>query len=208
MLDSALLRPGRFDRQVTVDRPDVQGRIKILQVHARGKTIGKDVDFDKISRRTPGAHLHPDTADIALFYAVIVRAWRNLMPNMASKDICLNFTNQYADKSSSWSECGVRLAADSGMVFLAGFTGADLQNLMNEAAILAARRNLKEISKEEIGDALERIVAGPEKKGAVVSDAKKRLVAYHEVRIFPDFSCHFLVSTCLDVSISRARVFV
>jgi cell division protease FtsH len=114
VLDSALLRPGRFDRQVTVDRPDVQGRIKILQVHARGKTIGKDVDFDKISRRTPG------------------------------------------------------------------FTGADLQNLMNEAAILAARRNLKEISKEEIGDALERIVAGPEKKGAVVSEAKKRLVAYHE----------------------------
>ena len=54
VLDSALLRPGRFDRQVTVDRPDVQGRIKILQVHARGKTIGKDVDFDKISRRTPG----------------------------------------------------------------------------------------------------------------------------------------------------------
>ena len=64
----------------------------------------------------------------------------------------------------------------------AGFTGADLQNLMNEAAILAARRNLKEISKEEIADALERIVAGPEKKGAVMSEKKKRLVAYHEVR--------------------------
>ena len=63
----------------------------------------------------------------------------------------------------------------------AGFTGADLQNLMNEAAILAARRNLKEISKEEIADALERIVAGPEKKGAVMSEKKKRLVAYHEV---------------------------
>lgn len=54
MLDAALLRPGRFDRQVTVDRPDVQGRIKILGVHSRGKTIGKDVDFDKIARRTPG----------------------------------------------------------------------------------------------------------------------------------------------------------
>lgn len=65
----------------------------------------------------------------------------------------------------------------------AGFTGADIQNLMNEAAILAARRELKEISKEEIADALERIVAGPEKKGAVVSEAKKRLVAYHEVRL-------------------------
>ena len=64
---------------------------------------------------------------------------------------------------------------------VAGFTGADLQNLMNEAAIFAARRDLKEISKEEIADALERIVAGPEKKGAVMSEQKKKLVAYHEV---------------------------
>ena len=97
VLDSALLRPGRFDRQVTVDRPDVQGRVAILKVHSKGKALAKDVDFDKIARRTPG------------------------------------------------------------------FTGADLQNLMNEAAIMAARRDLKEISKEEIADALERIVAGPEK---------------------------------------------
>jgi cell division protease FtsH len=67
------------------------------------------------------------------------------------------------------------------MGFGAGFTGADLQNLMNEAAILAARRGLKEISKEEISDALERIIAGPEKKGAVMTEAKKKLVAYHEV---------------------------
>ncbi|CAA6673542.1 unnamed protein product [Spirodela intermedia] len=110
VLDSALLRPGRFDRQVTVDRPDVAGRVKILQ----GKALGKDVDFEKIARRTPG------------------------------------------------------------------FTGADLQNLMNEAAILAARRDLKEISKDEISDALERIIAGPEKKNAVVSEEKKKLVAYHE----------------------------
>lgn len=65
----------------------------------------------------------------------------------------------------------------------AGFTGADLQNLMNEAAIFAARRDLKEISKEEIADALERIVAGPEKKGAVMSEQKKKLVAYHEVHL-------------------------
>nr|XP_017252250.1 PREDICTED: ATP-dependent zinc metalloprotease FTSH, chloroplastic [Daucus carota subsp. sativus] len=114
VLDSALLRPGRFDRQVTVDRPDVAGRVKILQVHSRGKSLAKDVDFDKIARRTPG------------------------------------------------------------------FTGADLQNLMNEAAILAARRDLKEISKDEIADALERIIAGPEKKNAVVSEEKKKLVAYHE----------------------------
>ncbi|KAG0584052.1 hypothetical protein KC19_3G181200 [Ceratodon purpureus] len=114
VLDSALLRPGRFDRQVTVDRPDVQGRVRILQVHSRGKTLAKDVDFEKIARRTPG------------------------------------------------------------------FTGADLQNLMNEAAILAARRELKEISKDEIADALERIIAGPEKKNAVVSEEKRKLVAYHE----------------------------
>ncbi|CAL1383734.1 unnamed protein product [Linum trigynum] len=114
VLDSALLRPGRFDRQVTVDRPDVAGRVKILQVHSRGKALAKDVDFEKMARRTPG------------------------------------------------------------------FTGADLQNLMNEAAILAARRDLKEISKDEISDALERIIAGPEKKNAVVSEEKKKLVAYHE----------------------------
>mmetsp|Transcript_9700 Transcript_9700/g.16639 ORF Transcript_9700/g.16639 Transcript_9700/m.16639 type:complete len:705 (-) Transcript_9700:304-2418(-) len=114
VLDQALLRPGRFDRQVTVDRPDVQGRIKILQVHSRGKTLGGDVDFEKVARRTPG------------------------------------------------------------------FSGADLENLMNEAAIMAARRDLKEISKDEIADALERIIAGPEKKGAVMTEAKRKLVAYHE----------------------------
>ena len=114
VLDSALLRPGRFDRQVTVDRPDVAGRIRILKVHARGKTLAKDVDFDKIARRTPG------------------------------------------------------------------FTGADLENLMNESAILAARRGLTEISKEEIADALERIIAGAAREGAVMSEKKKRLVAYHE----------------------------
>lgn len=114
VLDSALLRPGRFDRQVTVDRPDVAGRIRILKVHARGKTLAKDVDFDKIARRTPG------------------------------------------------------------------FTGADLENLMNESAILAARRELTEISKEEIADALERIIAGAAREGAVMSEKKKKLVAYHE----------------------------
>ena len=114
VLDSALLRPGRFDRQVTVDLPDVAGRVRILKVHARGKTIGKDVDYDKVARRTPG------------------------------------------------------------------FSGAALQNLLNEAAILAARRDLKEISKEEIADALERIVAGAAKEGAVMSEQKKKLVAYHE----------------------------
>ncbi|MEM6433667.1 MAG: ATP-dependent zinc metalloprotease FtsH3 [Cyanobacteria bacterium P01_D01_bin.115] len=114
VLDSALLRPGRFDRQVVVDRPDFAGRSEILQVHARGKTFAKDVDLDKIARRTPG------------------------------------------------------------------FTGADLSNLLNEAAILAARRNLTEISMDEVNDAIDRVLAGPEKKDRVMTDKRKELVAYHE----------------------------
>ena len=114
VFDSALLRPGRFDRQVVVDRPDFAGRSEILQVHARGKTFAKDVDLDKIARRTPG------------------------------------------------------------------FTGADLSNLLNEAAILAARRNLTEISMDEVNDAIDRVLAGPEKKDRVMTDKRKELVAYHE----------------------------
>jgi cell division protease FtsH len=115
VLDAALLRPGRFDRQVVVDRPDYAGRLEILKVHARGKTIGKDVDLEKIARRTPG------------------------------------------------------------------FTGADLSNLLNEGAILAARRNLTEISMDEVNDAIDRVLAGPEKKDRVMSEKRKTLVAYHEV---------------------------
>ncbi|MDJ0508096.1 MAG: ATP-dependent zinc metalloprotease FtsH3 [Crocosphaera sp.] len=114
VLDAALLRPGRFDRQVVVDRPDYAGRQEILQVHARGKTLSKDVDLDKIARRTPG------------------------------------------------------------------FTGADLSNLLNEAAILAARRNLTEISMDEVNDAIDRVLAGPEKKNRVMSEKRKTLVAFHE----------------------------
>lgn len=114
VLDAALLRPGRFDRQVVVDRPDYAGRGEILKVHARGKTLAKDVDLDRIARRTPG------------------------------------------------------------------FTGADLSNLLNEAAILAARRNLTEISMDEINDAIDRVLAGPEKKDRVMSEKRKTLVAYHE----------------------------
>jgi cell division protease FtsH len=114
VLDQALLRPGRFDRQVTVDRPDYSGRLDILKVHARGKTLGKDVDLEKIARRTPG------------------------------------------------------------------FTGADLANLLNEAAILAARRNLTEISMDEINDSVDRVLVGPEKKDRLMSEKRKRLVAYHE----------------------------
>ncbi len=114
VLDSALLRPGRFDRQVVVDRPDYSGRLEILNVHARGKTLAKDVDLERISRRTPG------------------------------------------------------------------FTGADLANLLNESAILAARRSLTEISMDEVNDAIDRILAGPEKKDRVMSEKRKTLVAYHE----------------------------
>jgi len=114
VLDAALLRPGRFDRQVVVDRPDFAGRLEILNVHARGKTLSKDVDLEKIARRTPG------------------------------------------------------------------FTGADLANLLNEAAILAARRNLTEISMDEVNDAIDRVLAGPEKKDRVMSEKRKTLVAYHE----------------------------
>jgi cell division protease FtsH len=114
VLDAALMRPGRFDRQVTVDRPDYAGRLQILGVHARGKTLSKDVDLDKVARRTPG------------------------------------------------------------------YTGADLTNLLNEAAILAARRELTEVSNDEISDAIERVMAGPEKKDRVMSVRRARLVAYHE----------------------------
>jgi cell division protease FtsH len=114
VLDQALMRPGRFDRQVVVDRPDYQGRLQILGVHARGKTLAGDVDLDKVARRTPG------------------------------------------------------------------FTGADLANLLNEAAILAARRQLTEVSMDEVNDAIERVMAGPEKKDRVMSEKRKRLVAYHE----------------------------
>jgi cell division protease FtsH len=99
---------------VVVDRPDYAGRLQILGVHARGKTLAKDVDLDKIARRTPG------------------------------------------------------------------YTGADLANLLNEAAILAARRELTEISMDEVNDAIERVMAGPEKKDRVMSEKRKRLVAYHE----------------------------
>ena len=114
VLDAALLRPGRFDRLVVVDRPDYAGRREILQVHSRGKTLSKDVDLDKIARRTPG------------------------------------------------------------------FTGADLSNLLNEAAILAARRSLTEISMDEVNDAIDRVLAGPEKKNRVMSEKRKTLVAFHE----------------------------
>jgi len=115
VLDAALLRPGRFDRQVVVDRPDFKGRWEVLKVHARGKTLGRDVDLEKVARRTPG------------------------------------------------------------------FTGADLANLLNEAAILAARRSLTEISMDEINDAVDRVLAGPEKKNRLLQERTRQIIAYHEV---------------------------
>ncbi len=114
ILDPALLRPGRFDRQIVVDRPDVKGRLAILKVHIKGKPVDKEVDLEVLARRTPG------------------------------------------------------------------FTGADLSNLVNEAALLAARRNKKRIFMSELEDSIERVMAGPERKSKVMSDKEKRLTAYHE----------------------------
>jgi len=114
ILDPALLRPGRFDRQITVDRPDVKGREAVLKVHARNKPLTKDVKLDIIAKRTTG------------------------------------------------------------------FTGADLENLLNEAALLAARRNRKDISMREVDEAIDRVIVGTEKRSRVISDREKRIVAYHE----------------------------
>jgi len=114
ILDPALLRPGRFDRQITVDRPDVKGREAVLKVHARNKPLTSEVKLDVIAKRTTG------------------------------------------------------------------FSGADLENLLNEAALLAARRNKKEINMVDIDDAIDRVIVGTEKKSRVISDREKRIVAYHE----------------------------
>ncbi|MBH0331566.1 cell division protein FtsH [Brevibacillus brevis] len=114
ILDPALLRPGRFDRQITVDRPDIKGREAVLKVHARNKPIGEDVKLDVIARGT------------------------------------------------------------------SGFTGADLENLLNEAALLTARRNKKQINMTEVDEAIDRVIAGPAKKSRVVSEDERRLVAFHE----------------------------
>ena len=114
VLDPALLRPGRFDRQVILDRPDMRGRTEILRVHTKGKPLDKGVEVENVARQSPG------------------------------------------------------------------FSGADLANLVNEAAILSARRNKKVIGMSEFQEALERIVAGPERKSRLISDAEKAIIAYHE----------------------------
>jgi cell division protease FtsH len=114
ILDPALLRPGRFDRRITLDRPDMRGREAILKVHARGKPFEPEVDLGSIARGTPG------------------------------------------------------------------FVGADLENLINEGAILAARRNKKAIGQPELEEAIERVIMGPERKSRLISEEEKRIIAYHE----------------------------
>jgi cell division protease FtsH len=114
ILDPALLRPGRFDRQIVVDSPDLEGRRAILNVHAKGKPLAKGVELEILARRTPG------------------------------------------------------------------FTGADLANLMNEAALLSARRGFKEIGMPQLEEAIDRVIAGPERKSRLISDDEKRVIAYHE----------------------------
>ena len=114
ILDPALLRPGRFDRQVVMDRPDMRGRKAILEVHVRGKPLAPDINLEALARQTPG------------------------------------------------------------------FAGADLENMVNEAAILAARRNKRSIGNSEFEEAIERVVAGPERRSRLISDHEKKVIAYHE----------------------------
>jgi len=114
ILDPALLRPGRFDRHVVLDRPDIEGREEILKIHSKEKSLAKEVNFREIAERTPG------------------------------------------------------------------FSGADLANLMNEAAILAARRNKKEITQDELRESIEKVLLGPERKSHVLSQKEKEVTAYHE----------------------------
>ncbi len=115
ILDPALLRPGRFDRQIVVDRPDRIGRKKILEVHTRGKPLGREIDIDALAGQTPG------------------------------------------------------------------FTGADLSNLVNEAALLAARNGKREITQDELEEGIMRVIAGPEKKTRVMSEKERRITAFHEM---------------------------
>ncbi|MFP5225692.1 MAG: ATP-dependent zinc metalloprotease FtsH [Actinomycetota bacterium] len=113
-LDPALLRPGRFDRQIVIDRPDLKGRLDILRVHARGKPLGDGIDLEVLARRTPG------------------------------------------------------------------FTGADLANVMNEAALLTARRGEKSITMHSLEESIDRVIGGPERKSRVIGEKEKRIIAYHE----------------------------
>jgi len=125
VLDPALLRPGRFDRQIVVDRPDIKGRLEILKIHTKNKKMAEDVNLERLAQQTPG------------------------------------------------------------------FTGADLETLTNEAALLAARRRKKKITMAELEEAIDRVVAGPERKTRVISEKEKRILAYHE-------AAHALVGKILN----------
>src|SRR5699024_7111050 len=114
VLDPALLRPGRFDRQVTVEAPDLKGRHEILQIHAQGKPVAKDVDLRTVARRTPG------------------------------------------------------------------FTGADLANVLNEAALLTAREDARQITNHYLDEAIDRVIAGPQKRTRLLNEREKLITAYHE----------------------------
>ena len=114
ILDPALLRPGRFDRRVILDMPDINDREAILKIHCKGKSLGQDIDLKQVSIRTPG------------------------------------------------------------------FSGADLANLVNEAAILAARQNKHSISQEDLFNSIEKVILGPERRARVISQKEKELIAYHE----------------------------
>lgn len=114
ILDQALLRPGRFDRRVVIDRPDMKGRRKILDIHVRGKPLARGVNLEVVAKQTPG------------------------------------------------------------------FSGADIENLVNEAAILAARRDAKSIGMEDMQEAIEKVIAGPERKSRLISDEEREIIAYHE----------------------------
>ena len=127
-----MLRPGRFDRQIVVDVPDVKGREKILKVHAENKPLAKDVNLPRLAKITPG------------------------------------------------------------------FTGADLANLLNEAAILSARRNKHIISEQEVTESMERVIAGPERKGRVLDENTRKTISYHE-------SGHALVGHLLPTPIQFTR---
>src|SRR5207302_774213 len=134
-IDPALLRPGRFDRQIVVDRPDRVGRHKILEVHTKGKPLAPEIDLGTLAAGTPG------------------------------------------------------------------FTGADLANLVNEAALLAARRGKKIIEQEELEEGIMRVVAGPEKKARLLSEHERKITAYHEM----GRASSAVATTCRSSAVTTAR---
>ena len=169
ILDPALLRPGRFDRQVTVDRPDVKGREQILRVHAENKPMDEDVKFEKLAQMTVG-FTGADLANL-LNESALLAARRHRSVISMDEDV----------KFEKLAQMTV------------GFTGADLANLLNESALLAARRHRSVISMDEVEESMERVIAGPQRKGRVMTEAERTTIAYHE-------SGHALVGHILEHS--------